>query len=274
MIFRRLTLHADTLLLAALSTSTAVGIFNVAYKIVQVVDMVPFTLALPLFPPLSRLARESKEKLHAALSRALSIFMIVGAPLAVWMFIAAPLIVSLLFGEEYRDAVPVLRTLAPSIVFLFPSALYIYLFSAIGKQGYQTLTAGLCLGVNIVLDLLLIPRYGQTGAATATLLAEGVFFATGLWLLVRSGYRPPWLRVFAAPLLIAAIAGAPLVWAAEYGSWTLLIPASVLFTIVYLTLIILSGTLGIEDRALLKGIWTRRASRRGNLSPMPDEVTP
>lgn len=274
MIFRRLTLHADTLLLAALSTSTAVGLFNVAYKLVQVVDMVPFTLALPLFPPLSRLARESKDKLHAVLSRVLSIFMIAGAPIAVWIFISAPLIVSLLFGDNYRDAVPVLRILAPAIVFLFPGALYIYLFSAIGKQGLQTLTAALCLGVNIALDLLLIPRYGHSGAAAATLIAEGVFFASGLWLLVRTGYRPPWLRTFVAPIFIAVVTGAPLAWSAGFGSWTLFILASILFAITYFLLIILTGTLGAEDRALLYGMWNRRVARHGKLAPAPGETSP
>ena len=55
---------------------------------------------------------------------------------------------------------------------------------------------------NVGLNLLLIPRYGLVGAATATVIAEGLVILLGYWILARSGLRLPVSPV--VPSLLAA----------------------------------------------------------------------
>lgn len=260
MVFRRANQHIGTLVLTALSTSPSVGLFNAAYKVVQMIDMIPFTLSLPLFPPFSRLAQESHERLFALLTRTLSLFMILAAPIVMWVVVMAPLLMALMFGRDYTAAVPTLRLLSFALLFLFVTALYGYLFSALGRQRFFTISSACCLAANLVLDLALIPTYGHLGAASATLAAEAVFCASGAWLLYSIGYRLPLGRVVVAPLLLAAVVAAPLASIAS-ASLALVALGSMLYGLVYLALIVVSGTLGREERSLILSFVLRRAPR-------------
>ena len=232
MVFRRVTLHVDTLLLTAMSTASAVGLFNAAYKIIQMVDMIPFTLSIPLFPPFTRLARESHQKLFDALVQALRIFAVIALPIFVWLLFTAHDLVYAFFGEDYAEAAAVLRVLAAAVVFLFPTALFIYVFSALNRQKYYTLSAGICLATNVVLDVALIPWLGYMGAAYATLVGEIMFFVTGVVLLRGLGCVLPFGVIVPKPAVAAVVASVPLYFAVGHGVWMVL-AASVVFVAIY-----------------------------------------
>lgn len=256
MVLRRANQHVGTLVLTLLTSPGPVGLFSAALKIVQMIDMIPFTLSIPLFPPFARLARESQERLFAMLTRSLRLFMIVAAPVLVWVLALAPRLVDLMFGAAYADAVPTLRALAFCIPFLFVTALYAYLFSALERQRYYSLSSGCCVLANLLLNLALIPAYGHFGAAVAAVAGEAMFCVAGIWCLHRVGYRLPLLSVFAAPLLLAALCGLALLPAATAGLGTVLL-LSVLFGLLYLALVVLSGTLRRDERRQLLALLRR-----------------
>jgi O-antigen/teichoic acid export membrane protein len=65
-------------------------------------------------------------------------------------------------------------------------------FMAMGRPGTVTLLQALGLSLSVPLMLLLIPRFGVAGAATALLLstiARAIFLLTGFRLFLKS--RPP-----------------------------------------------------------------------------------
>lgn len=251
MVLRRLTLHLDTLLLTVFSTSIAVGLFNAAYKIVQMVDMIPFTLSIPLFPPLSRLAEESHAKMFAAVNHALRIFFLLAIPLACWLWLCAPFVLSWTFGADYIDAVEILRILAVAVVFLFPTSLFIYAFSAAGRQKLYTLSAAICLATNAILDLALIPGYGAIGAAIATLSAEAMFFLGGALLLRRLGARVPYLELFWKPLAATALASLVLVWGVQDATLVAIMVSTIGYGAVYLIATIMLRALRRDEVMML-----------------------
>lgn len=233
MVLRRATLHLDTLLLTAFSTTSSVGLFNAAYKIVQMVDMIPFTLAIPLYPPLSRLAAESQEKMFAALNNALRFFLLLAVPIASWLFFCAPRVTFWTFGAAYADAAEVLEILAVAVVFLFPTSLFIFSFSSLGKQKLYSVSVAICLGTNLLLDLILIPSFGAVGAAMGTLAAEIVFFLTGAWMLYRLGARMIYMEIFGKPVIAAAAASPILVWGVQTDGVLVLVGVSLAYLTVY-----------------------------------------
>lgn len=275
MVFRRATLHVDTLMLTLMSSATSVGLFNAAYRVIQMIDMIPFTLSIPQFPVLSRLAKESAGKFHAALTQAQRLFFIVAVPLCVWLLILAPDIIAILFGDRYSDAALTLRVLSAAVLFLFPTSLYIYVFSALGKQKYYTLSSGLCLAANVLLDVILIPHYGHLGAAVATLAAEATFFVSGAVMLNRLGLGNRFWRLITRPLLAAACAAAILIWPLLSNSALALIAASVAYMVAFLLLALVFKIFNPEELALVRGSisWRGRpwsSSRRLIPSPQGD----
>jgi O-antigen/teichoic acid export membrane protein len=186
-ILRRLTRHLNKLLLAAMSTPVALGLFSAAYKFLEA--MSPFTtnLTLPLFPVFSRIARDSPLRLFRALEQSLKFLYVLGMPLAVLMFALAEPLIVLFFGEAYREAAGALRLIAPGVLFIFPTSAYSYVFTALGQQRLYMGCVAAALAVNTLLGLLLIPSYGYQGAALATTSAEVVVFLAGVITLHRLG---------------------------------------------------------------------------------------
>lgn len=214
MVFRRASLHTGTLILTALATPVAVGIFNAAYRVIQMVDMIPFTLSIPLFPPFSRMAQESRQRLFDALQRVMAIFMLMAAPIFFLLFFMSGDIIEVFYGEAYREGETTLRIMAGAVLFLFQTGLLVYVFTALGEQRFYTVSSGVCLGFNVAACFVLIPFMGYAGAALATLLAELAFFVSGLWLLQRLGLSLRYFHTFAKPLLAAGLS----------ASWMPLLP--------------------------------------------------
>ena len=108
----------------------------------------------------------------------------------VWVFILALLflitqsgpIVTVLFGQGYLDAVPVMRILALGFVFFFaatiPSSIILYYF---GKSNISFVITFLRYLAFVILLLVLIPAQNAIGAAYAFTLSEG--FALALMTL-------------------------------------------------------------------------------------------
>ncbi len=186
-ILGRLTQHVDKLLLAALGTPTALGLFSAAYKFLEAMHPFTVNMTLPLFPVFSRLAQISSVQLFRAYEQSLKFLYAMGMPLAVMLFVFSDNIVLLFFGEAFRQADVAVRLLAPTVVLLLPTSLYGYMFTALGRQRLYMGCMAAALIVNTVLDLLLIRFYSFIGAAIGTLVGEGVLFLAGLLMLHRLG---------------------------------------------------------------------------------------
>jgi O-antigen/teichoic acid export membrane protein len=249
-ILRRLTRHVDKLLLAALSTPMALGLFSAAYKFLEA--MTPFTanLTLPLFPVFSRFARVSPGKLFGAYEQSLKFLYVLGMPLAVIMFVLSESLVVLCFGEAYRDAAAVLRLVAPGAVFSLPTSVYGYVFTALGRQRLYMGCVAASLAVNALLDLLLIPFYSYQGAAIATLTAEAVLFLAGLMMLRRLGSDLTSLWLLWRPLL-AGLGMGICCWVTKDLGLTSVAFGILSGLVVYAALLLTFHTFTQQERALL-----------------------
>lgn len=94
---------------------------------------------------------------------------------AIAMFIGAKPIINILYGPDYMDAVPLLQIAA--VGFLISSVFRIpfgNLLLAMRKVRFNLLVCVICGLINIVFNLLLIPRYGSLGAAYTSIIVAVV----------------------------------------------------------------------------------------------------
>ncbi len=206
-VLRRLTWQVGKLLLAALGTPVAVGLFSAAYKFLEAMSPFTVNLTLPLFPVFSRLAHISSAKLFDAYEQSLKFLYVMGVPVGVILFVLSDRIVTLCFGVAYREAGQVLRILAPVVILLLPISVYGYVFTALGRQRLYMGCVVVALLTNIGLDLLLIPSYSYIGAAVGTLVAEAVLFLSGLVMLQRLGSALAGMSLIWRPCLAALALG-------------------------------------------------------------------
>ena len=98
---------------------------------------------------------------------------------------------TVVFGEDFAPAAPALVALLPGVFFLSLYTILANYLAAIGLPAIAVVAPFLALVLNVVLNLLLIPPYGATGAALASSAAYLALFLVGLSYIARNRGTEP-----------------------------------------------------------------------------------
>jgi PST family polysaccharide transporter len=184
----------DQVMLAAMSGDAVVGTYSVAVRLAEAWYFIPVVVASSTLPTLLRSRARDSREFSDRMQRLLNSMVLVGYVTAIPMtFLARPLVLAL-YGPAYADGVTSLVILSWAGVFV---ALGVARENWMLAEGLMTLSfATTAWGalVNVVLNLILIPRYGATGAAIATLAAQvvAVLLSTLLYRKTRPVFRMQW----------------------------------------------------------------------------------
>jgi O-antigen/teichoic acid export membrane protein len=196
-----LSFNFDTLLLGFLLSSTAVGLYNAAYRPLAAILTVSATYALALFPALSRTYSGDGQQFSELVLRSLRLTAICAIPIGVsGSFLAAPL-VELLFGADYAGAAPVLQVLSWSATLVVLRVTFRQALAASGRQRLDLICATVATAINIGLNLVFIPVFGIVGAAVATLVSEVVWVGAVIFSSARLVPAPAVLVQLARPVI-------------------------------------------------------------------------
>lgn len=178
---RRVGFRIDTILLRFLSENKDAGFFHGAYKITQGLMFIGEAFVSSVFPSLSKQYAKSKESVDKLYERSFRFLAASGCLLGVPLFTFSNELATLVLGEKYLAAAPVLRVFSGIIPLMFLTKLAERMLIVGKQQVVVTVITLVCLLVNVVFDLLLIPSMGIMGASIATVVAEAVLFALGLY---------------------------------------------------------------------------------------------
>ena len=168
----------DVILIGAIISTTAVGVFQAPLRLVTFLGYGGQALALAVAP---RLARRGASDVRAFLTAARYLLLLQGAlvaPVLVW---TEP-IVHLTLGQDYQGSVAVLRALAP---FVFLSGLGTYVtitVNYLGEARRRVPLAVVAVLINAGIDVVLLPSIGVVGGAIGTDVAFGLFAAGHFWI--------------------------------------------------------------------------------------------
>jgi O-antigen/teichoic acid export membrane protein len=253
---RPLIFQLDTYILASISSFQIVGIYNSAKRPLNMLNVIPGIIAIPLYPHYSRVADKSITALIDIYKKSLKIMWILSLPIAVMTTILSKRIIMLFFGEQYIPAYKPLRILIWSVIFLFLSSQYQYLFTALKKQKLFTYIITITLGVNAALNIILIPNFSYVGASYAALLSEIILYLLGFCFLWKLGAKfspayglfKPALCSLAIAVIIFYIRAMPLIQ---------LLLFCILSGIIYFALIFLLRTFNKEEIGIIKMIFSK-----------------
>jgi PST family polysaccharide transporter len=199
-------LRIDVVMLERLRGLEEAGTYAVAARLSEVWYAVPALLVASAFPALWN-RRQDPRRWHSGLQAGFDGLLALALVIALAMqWLAAPL-VALLFGAQYAAAAPVLALHVWAGLFVFMRALLSRWLLAEDLLRFSLVTHLAGAVVNVVGNLLLIPRHGAIGAATATLISYAMAGWGALWLPPRT--RPvAWmmLRALCLPLRWPALA--------------------------------------------------------------------
>jgi O-antigen/teichoic acid export membrane protein len=269
---RRLTMQLDTLLLAAFRLPATVGLFSVAYRPLQPLQLLPRTIVSVTFPMMSRVAHSDRAALSRAFASTTNLVWIASVPIALLTTAcAAPLILSTA-GPDFAGAVWPLRLLIWAAPLMFISAQLRFVFTAVDAQRRYWRLICAVLGIKAIAGLILIPAFGIYGACAAHLLGELALCAGGLAVLHSLGVAGPRWSQLARVIPAAAAMAIVLipVWAPDASLWRIAgyAPLSLL---VFAAMCLLTGACPWSDAKQIWQVVIRRAAGRrasiGDLQP-------
>jgi len=190
-----ITLYTSTnvLALGALVSEAAAAFYTAADKVIRLFHMLISPLTQAVFPHATRLLNEPGPQGAALVRKLLAIQGLIGMVFSVAVLTCAPWIVHLLFGDEFRQAVPVLRILALlPIVTSLSHVCGIQVMIPLGHSAPFGSIVAIAAGVNLVLLIPMTLWLSETGTALTSIVTE-LFVTVAMMLFVASRY-PHFLR--------------------------------------------------------------------------------
>lgn len=206
-IFARVYGYIDSILLSKLAGDAALGWYSIPYKISTAFQFIPVALVAALYPRFSEYFVTHKDRLADIFLRALQYMLIVAAPITVGIVVLARDIIVVLYTEAYINSVRPLQFLMVGLIFTFLSFPIGALLNACNRQRTQTTIVGMAMVVNIVLNLVFIPRFGVLGAALASLISASALCLGGYMIVPQIIRIRHWLLLKTVLQLTVAAGG-------------------------------------------------------------------
>ena len=172
-------LKIDQLMLAQMTTDASVGIYTVAVRLSEVWYFIPMAIATSFFPSLLKTREQGIEIYHSKLQKVYDLLVYAALILAIPITFLATPVIKILYGNAYEESGLILSIHIWASVFIFMRALLSKWLIAENMFIFSLVTHASGAIINILFNLLLIPKFGGVGAAIATLIsyATASYFA-------------------------------------------------------------------------------------------------
>lgn len=243
--------NIDTVMLSIIKNTKAVGYYQSAIKIIIVLELIPSLFSNALYPTLSKNIVNSIEDAKLILERGMRYTLSFAIPIAVGIGILSSQMIILMYGSEYTPAILILQI----FMFVLPIRYCSYVLGislfATNNQNLRTISATIACLANIILNLILIPKYNYMGAVLAsvfkTLILGGFYYI----FLSKKFYRIK-IEKLLLPPLISSLIMALIIYPLRGYSIFIIIPIAI---IIYLLFLLLLRGIKREDFVVIKGIF-------------------
>jgi PST family polysaccharide transporter len=157
----------DSVMLGMMSGDREVGIYNIAYKIMEGAIFFPSTIGIVFFPKLSK-----QEEFTETFPQVLVILGTLGLIATILLYFLSAPIIHLIYRGEFLESIDTLKILSLVLLPIFLGTLTTQSTIALDRNRTYLLLVFLGTCINISLNYLLIPSFGGIGAALATLVTE------------------------------------------------------------------------------------------------------
>ncbi|MBI4435127.1 polysaccharide biosynthesis C-terminal domain-containing protein, partial [Candidatus Uhrbacteria bacterium] len=212
-IFNLLYLKGDILFLAYFRDQAEVGLYGAAYRVLEVMTVLPTMLMGLVLPSLVAMWSQGRtQEFRKRVAQIFDLFALMVVPVVVGAQLTSTELMTLIAGADFAIAGPILTWLILALVGVFLGTLYGHLVVAINKQRIMTWGYVFVAIVAVVGYRLYIPVYGMWGAVWVTLASEALIAGLTFLVVYRTSRALPSLRV-----LLKALAASGIMYLALVG---------------------------------------------------------
>lgn len=168
----------DTTMLGAMNGDTATGIYTAAVKINTVVSTLIGTISSTILPRVSYyIGNGLKNEYEKLMKSSMDVLMMIAMPVSIGMMCTSDILILLFSGAEFLPGSVAAKILSAKVVVGAVNRVLAYQICIPYKRDKEVLisTSGGAI-FNLIANAVLIPKWGASGAAIATLLSELVVF--------------------------------------------------------------------------------------------------
>ena len=202
-IFSIIYFKIDIIMLSRMKGEAAVGIYNAGYKFIESLTFFSMAFLSSIFPLLSHYFAKDKDMFRKLYLKSMDVLTVIAFSLGLALFVCSEPLILKLCGSDYLDSIGVLKMCAPALMLMFINNLGAHLLFAANKQRYFAWINLIAAIINILLNLLLIPRFSYMGAAFTTLVTEIFICACIDYLVYKNFSFPAPYKSFAKLTLLA-----------------------------------------------------------------------
>jgi O-antigen/teichoic acid export membrane protein len=179
---------SDTVLLSILPlhggkvNAVEVGIYGAAYKVLEMLLLVPAIFVGNIFPIISSFWANKDDRLYDTLQQAFDLMATFGAFVTMVVAVLAKPIMLFIAGPQFVVAALPLQILAVTIFVTYFTSIYTYTALALNEQRRLALVYLTATVFNIVANVIFIPQYSYIAAAIVTFLTE-IIVIVGAYLI-------------------------------------------------------------------------------------------
>lgn len=177
--------------MSLLAEKSQTGYFSLSFRVLNIVNGVPWLLVASAFPILARAARDDHERLRYALQRLFDGSVVAGGFFSLCVVIGAPFAVKVIGGPKFEPSVEILQILGVGIIGTFLVATWSFALLTLRLYRDLIVVNALTVVLAVVLSVLLIPSHQARGAGVVTATLE--ITLAGAYAAVLC-YRRPELR--------------------------------------------------------------------------------
>ena len=177
--------RADIFMLASLKSYNEVGIYNAAYRFLDLSATLAIIITNPLLPLFSEYAVNNMEKLKQESAKLFEIIAIITIPIAIATPYLSSLIINLIYNPQFSPAADVLNIMSWVGILVFFSLFTTTICIAIGVVHFGWWSALLAASINIALNFMWIPKFSYIGSAWATLICEIILIGVSITYITK-----------------------------------------------------------------------------------------
>lgn len=167
--------NVDIILLQTLAGNEQTGYYRAALTVAEFIWFVPFAVQTALLHSTSDLWNRGRlDRITELASLVTRYVVLFTSLLAIGLVALGDVFVPLYFGSDFTPAITPLFLLLPGAVGFAIARPIFAIGQGKGDLGSLLVATGVAAGSNVLLNLLLIPRYGMHGAAIATSVGYGL----------------------------------------------------------------------------------------------------
>lgn len=201
--------NLDTAMLGFMKGDEETGLYNAAIQLKTMLVSIVCSLGTVMLPRVSSYVSQGKEKEFRQVSeKAIHFMVMISVPMVVFFILFARAGIFLLSGYFFEKAIVPMQIIMPTLLLIgMTNIMGMQMLVPMGKEQYVFYSVLGGAVTDILLNAILIPRYGAVGAAIGTVAAEFVVWVIQFWFL-KELVIPAYKKIRYIPILLGAGVGA------------------------------------------------------------------